>query len=570
MLLSSQEAGARSSHRFARWAAVAWITVELISTIATHQPVVGQYELHALHGASSEFARGDWFIEQTKSYHPIQSWVSSEAAARQRLTEASYGFAALGQIAIVAALLVLIRSLGAPFIMAAPALFLLNYGIQDTWGSQSLSGPWHGLAVVSLSLLVTGRRRAGLIVAVAALYGHFSVGAWLLAVAMLLVLHDLAQGEIDHRESVRLIALAVVPALPMIVWAGSNFGSGVPPETYDLLFHIRAPHHYSLLFFSNVEHIKAAYVALVALGAEWVLRPLGRRIRTLILALVGIQVLGYVFLEVVRWPLYVRLFPYRVAPWLTFLAIVLVVALVAHPSVRRSQRALGLIAAFGIFAFDRPGILDRVVGSPLAIGLALLLGFLAIASVLLARPVWVDRALSEFPSRRQAMSALLLVSISLNGYLLARELPTEIPLVLPTRLYEHDNNFTDAFEVGSLLLVGPQHSYMRQLSGRAIVVDFANFPMGGKEILEWQERLEAVVGEKLPHRRSRGDSLERQLGDLFDQRPFDELVGVARYFEADALVVTSDSRIADEIRQRQQPYIVIDDEWIAVMIKDAP
>lgn len=556
--------------RLAVCAVVAWLAVEVISTIATSQPGGGQYELHALHRSSSEFARGDWFIEETSSYHPLQSWFRSEAETRHRLMEVTFGFSAVTQLSVVAAILVLIRGLGAPFIMVAPAFFLLNYGIQDTWGSQSLSGPWHGLAVVSLSLLVTGRRRAGLVVAVVALYGHFSVGAWLIAVAMLLVLHDLAQGEIDRRDALRLVTLALAPALPLILWAGSSFTTDVPPETYDLLFHIRAPHHYSPLFFSDVEHIKALYVALVALGAEWALRPLRRRIRTLIIALIGIQLLGFVFLEIVPWPLYVRLFPYRVAPWLTFVAIALVVALVASPSNRGYQRALSLIAAFGIFAIDRPGLFDRFLSSTLTTAFILLLGVIAIAGAVSVRSMRIDRSSTSFPSRSEAMISLLLVSFFLNGYLLARDMPDVSPLAQSFAPYEPDARFTDVFAVGDLLLVDPQYSSMRQQSGRAIVVDFANFPMQGEKMLEWQYRLETVVGQELPQRRARGDSLERQLGDLFDQRPLDDLIDVARSFEADALLVTSDSRIADEIRQRQQPYVLIDDEWIAIMMRDVP
>lgn len=502
----------------------------------------GQYELHGIRRADPTFAVGDWFIEQTTSYHYTHTSLVAWAAGRGHLDEYLTALLFLTPLLLLLAAFVMFRAIGErrDWVLAAPVLMLLEFGVRDTWGSQSLQDPWHGLAVLSLAMAATGRWRTSAALGVLAFYGHFSVGIWLFLLLGILWVGELASGRMRLRQPLALGTASVLLLSPLLLRAGSDFLSRSGAADYGILFFLRSPHHYSFLDFGTYAHARAVVVLLVAVAAEAVLKPLHRRLRLAIWSMVFLQLGGFVFLELLEWPLYLRLFPYRVAPWLTFMAVVLSVRLATDRAARWPSRALGLLSVLTLLALERPGLM-AAVGSAFARfvvpAIWILIGITAVVLAVMRRGVEANRI---------ATATLLTAALLVPAYIGVREGSFES---LATGR-EASGAAIDSFgswvqsivPVGEVVLIPPDQTNFRVSTSRGVVVDFKTTPMGGSELEEWRERMESVTGKPLERVRGQGPPLETKSTEAYGRRSWEELVAVAERYGAAHILLRPDAQ----------------------------
>jgi len=540
-------------------ALVIWFAVALAVFTSLSNSGIGQYELHGLYAAQADFARGDWFVEETASYHPLNTRLVALAATQGILEQFLFAKSLLGFLATLAAAVVLLRGLTSPRLLVVPMTLLLMFGVQNTWGSQALDDVWHGLAVLSLALMLTGRRGLAVLLASIAFYGHFSVGVWLFGLLGLLLLHDVTTSSITWPRAWRFMLGIVVISMPLALWAWNNFSSDVPAGTFDLLFRVRSPHHYSFLDFGARAHVSASVVIMLGLYAEALTKPLGRRLRTLIIAMVTVQLLGLFFLEIVSWPLYVRIFPYRVSPWLLFMTIALVLHATSRSDLRPRQRLVTGVGAVILLVFDRPGILTAIVERS---GLLVVLAAVAvIVEIVLRRG-------SPWPRlHTHLLHATVLVSAAAFVYLGVQSSQSSPAPEFSAGGPSIAAAFAEHVDVGEIMLTPPDQTQIRQISRRGIVVDFKTFPMGGEEMLEWQERIERVAGIPLRSQRSVDFQLQSILDDSYHSRRPEDLFDVAADYGASFIVVRKDSLVAREILASGRTAATVQD-WILVRVPE--
>ena len=117
------------------------------------------------------------------------------------------------------------------------------------------------------------------------------------------------------------------------------------------------------------------------------------------------------------------------------------------------------------------------------------------------------------------------------------------------------------------MLTPPDQTQIRQISRRGIVVDFKTFPMGGEEMLEWQERIERVAGIPLRSQRSVDFQLQSILDDSYHSRRPEDLFDVAADYGASFIVVRKDSLVAREILASGRNAATVQD-WILVRVPE--
>ena len=94
--------------------------------------------------------------------------------------------------------------------------------------------------------------------------------------------------------------------------------------------------------------------------------------------------------------------------------------------------------------------------------------------------------------------------------------------------------FSQISSQDALVLIPPSVTSFQYFSQRAIVVNFKNFPLTEKGIKEWRNRMEAVLGVSLNPQMIWGGN------DFFSRRSSNDLVKVARNYNADYILTRSD------------------------------
>ena len=94
--------------------------------------------------------------------------------------------------------------------------------------------------------------------------------------------------------------------------------------------------------------------------------------------------------------------------------------------------------------------------------------------------------------------------------------------------------FSQISSQDAVVLIPPSVTSFQYFSQRAIVVNFKNFPLTEKGIKEWRNRMEAVLGVPLNPQMIWGGN------DFFSRRSSDDLVKVARNYNADYILTRSD------------------------------
>ncbi|NJR22758.1 MAG: hypothetical protein HC786_11630 [Richelia sp. CSU_2_1] len=104
----------------------------------------------------------------------------------------------------------------------------------------------------------------------------------------------------------------------------------------------------------------------------------------------------------------------------------------------------------------------------------------------------------------------------------------------------------------ALVLIPPSVTSFQYFSERAIVVNFKNFPFTEQGIKEWKNRMEAILGVPLNSQMIWGGN------DFFSRRSGEDLVKVARNYNADYILTRSDwhPNIQGEIVDREGKWIL--------------
>lgn len=578
-----------------------------------------QYLLPVRRQADPDFARGDWFVDETTPFHYTFQGLLGLAEQVGVTTGALVVLHLLILALLFAAVRRLCETLGGGLPAAVLAVVVIRFGVQFTWGSVNLLGTtalphYAGLAcaLFTISELIAGRAQTAIGLAVLTAYVHVSVGAWLILVLGIVVLVDALQRRqfvSTARQLAPAIVVAAVALVPLALLVSSGFtGGDVDGSVFEILFRLRAPHHYDFGEFGWENHRDMAVVASVALLAEHRLSPPHRGIRTVVGSILLVGLLGWFFLDVVYWPLPVRLFPYRIAPIITGLAAVAAASLACRSTSSRVDRVWGIVGVAALLVAESGLWIPRAIRSfatPVTVG-ASALGL--VGAVLVHRMLSHQTARQLFgraaavglgalailmtfaPSSSQPrlgwlVGALVGLSVAFVGLELVESgraprspessrvslaplLPVAVlPLVLVatfvTPPVHTDRWLTDDQQaladvistnvpVGGALLVPPNQAYVRMATSRAIVVDFKVFPLAGAEMREWRSRLADLRGSEIPLDGLGGWDLRASLMRDYSARPLADLVETAERYDADFVVVGAASVAASEISDSSQ------------------
>jgi hypothetical protein len=278
-------------------------------------------------------------------------------------------------------------------------------------------------------------------------------------------------------------------ALPQL-WEAA---AGPVEQALPLLFDARAPHHFRPTLAEVAPFFAwqaAAWIALWADDEPLLSTTVGRRhLAALLASLGGVVMLASLLTTVVFVPTVAQLFPWRLAPFATLLAMAAVVgAVVRHvdrapafaPSQTRGARrrgaALAVAGALAIFG-ARVTYVDRELTMAVA-GAAALVLTLAV--------LW--RARANVVLLWGAAAVLLLAAV-----IGVRDLRLDVkpPAADVRRLARWAEEHTDK---AALFVVPPELVEFRLVVRRSIVVDWKSAGMLPKDVVAWADRLSSVTG----------------------------------------------------------------------------
>jgi hypothetical protein len=514
--------------------------VDYVGISADHH----QYLLPVRRAADPTFLQNDWFAETTESYHPTFEWLLRIGGSLMGEGAMLALTRVLSLLLITAAVMLLLRAFSSPAWLVALPLLVVRFGAAPTWGTVDLLGVtplphYLGLAGASLSLAlaVARHRRAALLVSVAAFYFHVSVGVWLGLVLAVVLLSDARRGEVTMRQLLPTAGLALGLLVPLVVWAQQSFVSGQAPspESFRIFFQLRSPHHYDLASLPWEAHVGFVLHLVAAFAVAAQLGDSGRVLRRIVGSVAAFGAGGWLFLHVLYWPLYLRLFPYRLVPVVALLAATGGSALLIRSGEGLRGRVIGSLACL------------TVLWVPLEAGD----GWLRIAaSVLLISPVVLALRHGDGGSTGRWWPRLQ-VSVTAGAAAVASlALLLAPPVIRGSATSEDQRRVAEAVRqtvpVGGVVVAPPSVSWLRLEAGRATVVDFKSFPIEGAAMEQWRERLQVVTGHPLGLPGPGGSVLRAELDERFDARGLeDHRVAAARY-GARYLLVRSRSVAAAE------------------------
>ncbi len=337
--------------------------------------------------------------------------------------------------------------------------------------------------------------------------------------------------------------------------------SQLPIETFaEIVATFRHPHHYLLSTFSAVNLLSAG-VFLIGAVAVWVRYrrldsappAVGRRLLYFGLAILGMLLAGYVFVEVVPSRLLIAAQPFRLLLLIKWLALMLAAG-VAAVDLEANEASSAFPSWFGVlsswtFGLSQVGLRIAAVARSRANGLAGLLGreallVIVVAVLLLAGNLTFHvvalfallalLALSYLGSgvrmQRLVMSlAVVLILILIyapasmmprSGLLLRLQvLRPQLELTADSEHLRSLSRYARAETSSeSIFVTPPLLGKFRLLAERAIVVDFKAFPFEDQAMLEWRRRLSDVYGEVRANGFKAADEFDENYLRIDDER----------------------------------------------------
>jgi hypothetical protein len=530
----------RSVRRRAAIAAVGVLLVLCFNPYNGFSQDVYQYLLPAFKNAVPDFAKNDWFVYRTTSYHFVYEWLTTWLLRRGLLEAGLFGLHVAAAALLAWGVVRFGEQLaGEPRWRTLWVLVIVFIGIENGWAGYIV---YVHIAVPSafmtpLGLLAVGAALEGSLAAAAfwiaaAIAVHFS-GGLALAAALLPMLCERARGRVTRRAlaATLVCALLLVPLFARVL--GSEL-SPADPRLNDLFFYGRTPHHYAIDK-QGWRHLQSCFLLLAHLGAILVSprkslrRPLLIFFATCVLLFLG----GVFFLKVVYWPSAVKLLPYRLIPLLATLTAALLVD--AIEDARSGWTALGWLIAIAVYPLSAAA------------------GWIALAGG--AALLW--RAPAQPLARRIALVASASVAAAFAAWRVYELNPGLAHYHLsPTPESAALKNFT---RPGDIILVPPALLDVRLKSGRAIVVDYKAAPIYPSEIKEWAERMKAITGVDPADAKAAHELVTMDVYQSgFEQQSRAALLEAARRYGAGYVLATRSSRY---VRESSEPPVWSDDSY---------
>lgn len=525
--------GSPLSRAAAEAAVVATVTAALLG-FRTFGADHYQYLLHARRDLDPSFLRNDWFVEQTEAYHYTFSFLAEQAMALGGLQWYLLAWTLLTSLAFGVGVVWLVRAAGGTrSAVAVAAAVALAAGQIRGWGDLQLLSPQAlphflgtALAIVVLAATVARSPRGVAVSLLATTYVHVNVGMWMgLVVAAWIAFDRAPWRSLRWRPALAGFVVGVSPLAVLVL--GDFGGADVPPGTFETLFRGRAPHHYLPLTAPAESHLVMG-VLLAGVIVLLLVDPPHRRPLAAVAAAasVAMAIALAAGSPLIDWPLPVRLFPFRLVPILMLLTVALLAVTAARD--RRSAAWL-MVGAFAASAASMP--------------LALLLAATAVVMSGLPRTTTI-------PQPPTAYATLVVLAVA-GWSAWTTYVPTHPgfdpslpePPALATAL-------AGSTSPGEVVLTDPAVSGLRWYAERAIVVDFKVFPLDGRGMSEWRQRMRAVTGIDPAEPGDVADrrTLAHAYASAYNRRSLDELDRVAAVYGADAILVAADSVAAGQAR----------------------
>ena len=409
------------------------------------------------------------------------------------------------------------------------------------------------LTIWAIVWFLEGRRALPLLLLALGAYNHLLYSVYVL-VPMALVVSWEGWETRDRRRTVKLLALAVVPLLPLVLWTLAR-GAPMTPEWLDLL-RLRSAHHSFPSFFGSDLPDAAALLALAVLSASRA--PADRkRMVGLFLAGTALQfVLGTLFTE--YWPVKAVL---QYQPHRVWRFVVLLLRAMAAAGIVDGYRAGGLARlaaiATGVILF-LPGLealLPLAVFAQATVGLAAPWARVLAVAIIASITGWDDRPVANTLTNeniRLLMHPLVLCAGALATLIVAaRDLPDRgrqalvaaaavltLGALLPYAYYvgrvrwesgswrAAQNWVRENTPRDAVILSPPKEAGFRVFSERTIVG-------------EWKDGTQQFFDDSFA--RVWGERMEI-LGDEYAKLPDDQLLALARRFGARYIVAPPRNR----------------------------
>ncbi|AKT37133.1 uncharacterized protein CMC5_012630 [Chondromyces crocatus] len=490
------------------------------------------YMLGSLRLLDPSILQRDWFVTQTTQYHPTFKYLAAGLIAVDprgwAIGIAHTAVVAAGALCMYALLRALCgpkRALPAFLMMLALAFQTRTDGATATYVFDKFFQP---STLASLGLLgaaaffARGQWLASGLCA--ALSGLFHANYLVLLVMALLIAH-LAMG----REGLgpRLLLQLLVPSAVVLLFLPVLLGAANAPNqaaAQEILFKIRAPHHYDAIKHKGEFQSAVAWLLLGGAGALCLATrgaaPL-RRVGALIAGLSAVIWGGLVLSTLFQLPKATQLFSWRLLPHsillLQAVACAGAVTVMTEPRRARNVPNIALALVFGgvgSLCLLNAGRDDRTLAAiVLAISAAPLLVFLAHTGMEMLAPTAGGVRFGRW-LRRAAVPVALLASLAIVVPVAVRQLKEYSARSNLVRGQGQDEQTLYAWmrersPKDALFLTPPRMDTLRFWGQRAIVVDWkANAMMPG-EIPEWFKRIKDVTGRSTIKGRSDLDAYEQ-------------------------------------------------------------
>jgi hypothetical protein len=471
----------------------------------------------------ASYLPGDFNIEMRLYHHRVFAYV---VAALTAAFGEKYGLLVLsvaGLLALSAGLFYLCRTLKLPpwACLAAGLLVALRflwagYGVEENTfvGNREVQPPLFAHALMLWGLGAIGRDqevrryRLAAFLAGLTLSFHLQIG---LAFALIFAPFYLARlREFGVKETLRLAALALLPALPALWHAAEMFRRGVNSSAFTLDYLLfRMPHHF--------EPETAAHVCWVAghvllLGAcYWWLKKMkrdeSRAVGVLLaasLVIVALALLHFADWYVLKVKTFVKPQFLRVTPLITVFGV------------------LSLVAALHAWADERRRRGDRRV--PRFAQAALAVAVLG-AGVYQVRKAEYDFRVQYYPEQRSTW-------VEVSRWVGAN-LPADTAYLTP-----------------------PARDGFTYLAHRSNVAEFKINPDGALYLTEWYERLSDLTGGKLPPGRG-GFALRKPLDASYAALSEAQLLALAEKYRAAYAVLPQSSKADFPVLFQNKDYRVV-------------
>lgn len=506
-----------------------------------------QYLLGAFERNDPNFLANDWFVNATESFHPLFETFMAWWLKLDQLVAGLFLWYAINLLALSIALLALIKYLGVASrldLAMVLAVGMLLAGVRYGWGMyEVLTGQAlpaylaYPPAILSFVLLCQRRFLAAAVAVVVTFLIHYGLGALLILCMLGPIALTLPRTRNEFVQAALGAALILIVFLPIVL--GTVDKDSGQASDLAILFYGRSPQHFAVQFSDLQVQLRGMHIFVASILLAFTIRSREVRLRVLsfIASVAALCALGYVFLEVIYIPTFVRLFPYRAIPILVVLNSCMIASLfLVKDSTRRGLGIATLVALSSVsFQYSVPLSTAILVS---AIGLR-----------------WVSTMNRPAASRDFQLALSVVCSAVVASLLFATysSRPAFFPEWPPPSHQLLSNAIVEQTPPDSIIVVPPWLSGIRTSAERAIVVNTKSFPVYGPEMVQWSERIRDISGidpRDAKQYLQQGANIWQLYSYGYASRSMQDLVTAAHKYKATYILVTTDSRFHWEAGQK--------------------